>query len=180
MGARPEPPPLALARALGGDLAGLAWAIGGSLLAWRHGVDVAPSDLDILVAEADFDAVSARLRPRLQPRPVAVDPQYATRRFARWEDPIGRRLDLMAGLGIRRGCRCRFVEFRPETIAWTDGLPWMRAEDWVQIYRLLGRADAASRLHRRLRNPIRTACARATGGDQPRGSKPGKASRNAS
>ncbi len=180
MPGQPEPPPLALARAVAGELAGLAWAIGGSLLAWRHGVEVSPADLDIVVAEADFDAVSARLRRHMRVLPVGADPRYVTRRFARWEDPVGRRLDVMAGLGVRRGDHGDFVEFRPDATQWFGGLPWMPAEDWVRIYRLLGRPDAAARLQRCVSTFAWTVDPSAGGTDQPRGSKPGNARRNAS
>lgn len=143
--------PLRLAEALVPHLSGLRWAIGGSLLAWRWGLEVWPRDLDILLTAADFGPALEQLRARLHVLRIAPDPFYATRHFARLVDADGTQVDVMADLSVRRaGCVVSFP-FDPDSIIWRDGLPWMRPADWVRIYEMLGRAEQSGKLAEHLR-----------------------------
>ena len=177
------PAPLRLAEALAPHLSGLRWAIGGSLLAWRWGLDVQPRDLDILLAAADFGPALDRLRVRLHEQRIAPDPFYATRHFARLIDADGTQVDVMADLGVRRaGCVASFA-FDPDSIVWRDDLPWMRPADWVRIYELLGRTQQSGKLAEHLRRIQRAVVQprpvqRDPVARQLRGSKSSKARRN--
>ncbi|UTH72821.1 hypothetical protein [Chromobacterium sp. IIBBL 290-4] len=144
------PAPLLLARQLAPLLEGLEWAIGGSSLLWRLGLEPAPRDLDIVVSLECAGAAETILDGCLQrlPRPAHAD--YASEVFVRYRASSGVELDLMAGIAARReGALVRW-EFDPAKSCRQDALPFMPAEDWLDLYRLFDRPRRVEQLTRYL------------------------------
>ena len=141
-----QPGPLLVAREIAPVLADLQWAIGGSTLLFKLGLGEAPLDLDIVVIPEHFESTRHRLSSMLTLRPAAPHPTYASKHFARFLSATGIGVDVMAGIAIRSGSTLTSWDFDPQTVAHVDGLPWMRAEDWVCLYRLFGRHAQALQL----------------------------------
>ena len=140
------PPPVVVARELAPVLAGLQWAIGGSVLLWKLGLEVAPRDLDIMTSSDRFDDVAARITQQLGPgRPVA-HPVYRSRQYRRFTSAISS-VDLFAEVRIARSGSLVEWYFDPTSIHLDAGLPWMRASDWIDLYDLFGRPDRVAALH---------------------------------
>ena len=154
-----EPEPLRLARQLAPHLAGLHWGIGGSTLLHQLGLEAAPRDLDIVTTEADFAQVIDRLGHSAPWLGVATRPdhaEYASACFARFANQgavgghAGAAVDVMAGIAVRRGEHVLRFAFRPDTLRWEDGLPWMSACDWALLYQWFGRPEREAALRRYL------------------------------
>lgn len=125
---------------------GVTWAIGGSTLLARLGLEVSPRDLDLVVTEADFDTLYQRLAGVAQDQKLAPHPQFCTRRFARFACADGLEIDLMAGLGLRLEGGAFHWPFDAAARDVHDGLPWCYAEDWALLYRLMGRDTRRAQL----------------------------------
>jgi hypothetical protein len=136
------PAPLHLARNVLPLIANLQWAIGGSLLLYHLGLNVEPRDLDIVGTLEDFEQISARLASAFGQPSKTPHPSYVSIRFSRFQTESGVNLDLMAGVRVR-GIQGELIDwhFDPRTITHADGLPWMRATDWVDLYALFNRPD---------------------------------------
>lgn len=143
---RSVPAPLHLALSVAPLLAGYRWAIGGSLLLYRLGLEAAPKDLDLVVVSDDFDQARDRLATLLTPVATPWHPTYASARFVRFSSAQGTGLDLMADIGVLREGRRISWSFDPARIERQLGLPWMHAEDWVTLYQLFGHPAKAARL----------------------------------
>lgn len=141
------PPSVRLAHDIAPHLAGLRWAIGGSTLLWSLGLEPAPRDLDAFIVEQDFDEALSRLEPVLgsSHRPDG----FAASRVARFAASQGAEIDLVAGIAALTSqgvVRWPFDAATP--IQHRGGLPWMRAEDWLTLYRLFGRRHRVAQLER--------------------------------
>jgi hypothetical protein len=143
------PAPLQLARALAAPLAGLDWAIGGSTLLHRLGLEPAPADLDIVTTPEHFAQVRACLEARLGTAHRPAHPRWRTVHFARFDARVelsGAPVDVMAGIAVQRGESLERFVFDARRIDRVDGLPWMRAADWLVLYRLFDRAARVQQL----------------------------------
>jgi hypothetical protein len=100
------PPPVAIAQEIAPKLSGLPWAIGGSVLMWKLGLEPAPRDLDVMTDPEHFPRVSALIAEVCGLGRAASHPRYRSGFFRRF-----------------------------------DGLPWMRAQDWLVLYQLFGRPE---------------------------------------
>lgn len=141
--------PLDVARAVAPRLEGVPWAIGGSVLLRRLGLDVRPHDLDLVTTVAAFDAVAARLRERYG---AGTRPPHDTARsvgFVRFPRGAGPGIDLMAGVRTDVAAEEAW-DLDPAGIEQVDGLPWSSAADWLALYTRLGRGDRAAALRRHL------------------------------
>jgi hypothetical protein len=141
------PAPVHLAHVVAPRLAGLRWAIGGSTLLWSLGLEAAPQDLDVFVVEQDFDEALSRLEPVLggSHRPAG----FAAQRVARFAAPDRTEMDLVAGIAASTAQGVVHWSFDAATpIEHRGGLPWMRAEDWLTLYRLFGRPHRVAQLER--------------------------------
>ncbi|MGL4574686.1 MAG: hypothetical protein ACRCV9_07850, partial [Burkholderiaceae bacterium] len=76
------PAPLALAHHIAPTLNGLQWAIGGSVLLHRLGLEAAPRDLDIVTTDQDFAPLCAQLAQQLQRIERTPHPRYVSQHFA--------------------------------------------------------------------------------------------------
>jgi hypothetical protein len=50
-------------------------------------------------------------------------------------------LDTMAGIRVRTHSGYKTWEFNPHSIHAVDGLPWMRPEDWLDLYDMFDRPE---------------------------------------
>jgi hypothetical protein len=146
-----RPAPLSLAHEIAPLLVGLRWAIGGSVLLHRLGLEAAPRDLDVVTTPGDFEAVRTRLGSRLQQLNIAPHPRYASRQFARLASSTGIQIDLMADIAVHTQAGVQTWAFDAATIEQHDGLPWMRAADWLQLYNLFDRPQRVAQLAQYLR-----------------------------
>lgn len=139
------PAPMVLARQLAALLHKLEWGIGGSVLLWKLGLESAPRDLDIMTSSGHFEEASARIADLLGPGAAVPHPAYRSRFFARY---VGRTasVDLFADVRVQRANGPASWAFDPSSIELYDGLPWMRALDWLELYELFDRPDRVDAL----------------------------------
>ena len=148
----PLPPPRELAALLAAPLAGRCWAIGGSTLLHHLGLEPAPADLDLVTPPAHFEPIAAVLAARFGPGQRPAHPRYRSAHFLRF-DAGGVPLDLMAGIAVHTGGALVHWHFDPLHIDHADGLPWMRATDWLALYTLFDRPARARQLEAWLAAP---------------------------
>jgi hypothetical protein len=55
--------------------------------------------------------------------------------------PHGVTLDVMAGIRVRTGVGFKSWEFNPRSGVMTNGLPWMRPQDWLNLYEMFDRPE---------------------------------------
>jgi len=133
------PPPVRLALDLAPTLRGLDWGIGGSSLLWNLGLAEAPRDLDLVTTAAHFPEVRRLISLKLGEGSTTQHPVYRSRYFARFA-PMGPvSVDLFADVRVETSSGIAEWAFDPAVLELRDGLPWMRAEDWVQLYKLFDR-----------------------------------------
>jgi hypothetical protein len=134
-----RPPPLALAYSLAEKLEGLDWAIGGSTLLHRLGLEASPHDLDIVTTVDCFHELDERLFAFLGPGTRPAHASYHSRYFNQYPARDGAVAEVMAGIQvIHKGCLVAW-SFSVERIEYHDGLPWMQAPDWLDLYTLFDR-----------------------------------------
>ncbi len=141
-----QPGPLLLAREIAPLLTRLDWGIGGSTLLFKLGLIDSPRDLDLVVMPRHFESARSRLSSLLTLRPTAPHPTYVSKRFAHFLSATGVGVDVMASIAVRSESTLTTWDFDPRTLSHDDGLPWMRAEDWVYLYQLFGRHERARQL----------------------------------
>ena len=133
------PPPIRLAQDLAPSLRGLDWGIGGSSLLWNLGLADAPRDLDLVTTAEHFPEVRRLISLKLGEGADTPHPVYRSRYFARFA-PLGPvSVDLFAEVRVETSSGILEWAFDPAALELRDGLPWMRAEDWVQLYKLFNR-----------------------------------------
>ncbi len=144
------PAPITLAHSIAPLLAGLEWGIGGSVLMWTLGLEPAPRDLDVVTTVDDFDAIRDRVARRLGAPVDVPHSTYQSGCFARFaaNGPVS--MDLMADIRVRTPEGIIGWDFDPKSVTLRDGLPWMRPEDWVELYELFERPQRALALRRYL------------------------------
>jgi hypothetical protein len=141
-----SPPPLVLVQELAPLLAGLQWGIGGSLLLYNLKLVTDPHDLDIVTTPEDFPELQKRLTAFLGAS-IPIDHQtYASTHFSRFTSPHGVTLDLMAGIRVRTSAGFKSWEFNPRTVLIANGLPWMQAPDWLELYEMFDRPERVTLL----------------------------------
>lgn len=146
-----QPPPVVLAHELAPLLEGLTWGIGGSVLMWNLGLEPAPRDLDVVTTPDDFDAIRERVARRLGPPAEVPHSMYQSRCFARFAADGPASMDLMAGIQVKTARGLVSWAFDQTTLSVKDGLPWMRPEDWIELYELFDRPQRAMALRDHLR-----------------------------
>ncbi|MCT6698543.1 hypothetical protein [Rheinheimera sp. 4Y26] len=140
--------PFQLAQQLQPSLNGITFAIGGSLLLLELGLLNKARDLDLVCSLADFPQLKAALAASLSPVAVPPHPQYQTEAFARFVSKEGVEVDVMAGIRVQQSQQLRCWQFRPERLEWRHQLPWMLAEDWLELYQLFQRPKRVQLLQR--------------------------------
>ncbi len=131
-------------------LRALPWAVGGSVLLRRLGLDVRPNDLDLVTTVERFDEVAAVLADALGPGDRPAHDTHRSHRFLRFSLGQGPCVDLMAGVRAHEGSSVDEWHHDPATVTHLGGVPWSSAEDWVTLYSLLGRTERAEALRRHL------------------------------
>ncbi|MCF4008848.1 hypothetical protein [Rheinheimera sp. UJ63] len=132
-------------------LSAYPFGVGGSCLLWQLGLDVQPTDIDLVCTEADFAAISALLtHAGYQAQSIKSDPMYATAKFNHFRHIEGRSVDLMAGIAVRKDNVISRFAFHPERCRWQDGICWMPPADWLHIYQLFGRSERVAQLRQYL------------------------------
>lgn len=139
-------PPLLLASELAPLLADLNWGIGGSLLLYHLKLVTDPQDLDIVTTPEEFPALTKRLFSILGPATQVDHPTYASTHFSRFTSRHGVTLDVMAGIRVRTSTGFKSWEFNPRTLITANGLPWMQAQDWLDVYELFDRPERVTLL----------------------------------
>jgi len=134
-----HPPPVRLAQDLAPTLRGLDWGIGGSSLLWKLGLSREPRDLDLVTTAAHFPEVRRLISLTLGEGSNTPHPVYRSRHFARFASAGPVAVDLFAQVRVETPRGMVEWTFDPATLELRDGLPWMRAEDWVQLYTLFDR-----------------------------------------
>jgi hypothetical protein len=123
------------------------FGIGGSCLLWHLGLDVQPADIDIVCAEPHFSAIADVLRAQgYQLQFVPPHPGYATAYFAHFTRPDSHSVDLMAGIAVRQQGKVAEWTFNPQRCHWQQGICWMPAADWLQLYQLFDRPQRVAQL----------------------------------
>jgi hypothetical protein len=144
------PAPVTLARSIAPLLAGLEWGIGGSVLMWSLGLEPAPRDLDVVTTAECFNGIRERIARQLGPPIDVPHSTYQSGCFARFAASGPVSLDLMADIRVRTAQEIIGWRFDPKSVTFRDGLPWMRPEDWVELYELFERPQRALALRRYL------------------------------
>jgi hypothetical protein len=70
----------------------------------------------------------------------------ASTHFSRFTSALGVNLDLMAGIRVRTSTGFKFFEFNPRTLLMANGLPWMRPQDWLDLYEMFDRPERVTLL----------------------------------
>lgn len=127
-------------------LSDCTWAIGGSTLLHHHGIEPAPSDLDIVVVERDFDECTKQLMDLFVQIENVEHSRYASKRFARFRGNNLPQVDLMAGISVRDSDGLKEWVFNPAHITHAGGLPWMSLTDWICLYKLFNRPKRVAQI----------------------------------
>ena len=140
---RPEqdPLPLSLAQELAPLLTDLHWGIGGSLLLWKLGLEARPNDLDIMTSAEDFDSIRERISQKLGEGVRTPHPSFRSSYFARFESRGPASVDLFADVRVARSDKLESWNFNPQHVEYWQGLPWMLAKEWLELYRLFDRPE---------------------------------------
>jgi hypothetical protein len=134
------PPPVALAQEIAPKLSGLPWAIGGSVLMWKLGLEPAPHDLDVMTDAEHFPRASALIAEVCGLGRAVSHPRYRSGFFRRFDGHVAS-VDLMADVKVQTANGLVSWEFDPAAIVIDGGLPWMRAQDWLVLYQLFDRPE---------------------------------------
>jgi 3-isopropylmalate dehydratase small subunit len=140
----------ALAEQLSELLLGTEFGIGGSCLLQQLGLEVTPRDVDIICSEADYATIFQRLSTRLSAITLPAHPEYCSKHFQRFVSDKGVGVDLMAGVAVARQGRKISFSFDPSRTQMQQGIRWMLAEDWLQLYQLFNRPQRVQQLTRLL------------------------------
>ena len=119
------------------------FGVGGSLLLTELGLLQHARDLDLVCAAEDFVSIIKALQssgnPILRQLTVPPHPLYQSEFFARFVDPAGTEIDVMANIRVHQteGMLCwRFDETQLQVRRF---IPWMSAAQWLELYQLFQR-----------------------------------------
>jgi hypothetical protein len=110
---------------------------------WSLGLEPAPRDLDVVTTPGDFDEIRERVTRQLGPPADVPHSTYQSGCFARFAASGPVSMDLMADIRVRTTQGIAGWDFDPTSVTVRDGLPWMRPEDWVELYELFERPRRA-------------------------------------
>lgn len=116
------------------------WGIGGSCLLRKLGLVTTHRDIDIVCSAVAFQQLQDRCSALgWEPLVIPSHPQLQSDHFARWRLTDGSVIEWMAGIKVvRDGVERRWC-FSPHQLTVEQGLPWMRAADWLTLYQLFDR-----------------------------------------
>jgi hypothetical protein len=110
---------------------------------WKLGLEAAPRDLDVVSTSGDFAAICERISKRLGPAASIPHATYQSKHFARFASNGPVSMDVFADVNVRTPQGNLSWAFDPASVMVKDGLPWMRASDWVDLYTLFDRPQRA-------------------------------------
>ncbi|MBU2180729.1 MAG: hypothetical protein KJ930_14985 [Gammaproteobacteria bacterium] len=133
-------PPFTLIKRLLPALQKYRFGVGGSLLLCELGLLSQARDLDLVCVADDFQQVAAAIAVFLRPLKVSPHPLYHSRHFARFTAEDGTELDLMAGICVQATPQIEW-QFDPSQLQWRHEVPWMTAQQWLELYQLFQRPE---------------------------------------
>lgn len=133
-------------------LKGYRYGVGGSLLLTDLGLLEHARDLDLVCVAEDFAAISLALAALNNPQiwPVAVPPHpcYQSEYFTRFSTSDGTEIDLMANIRVQQSDLQIPWHFDLSQRQFRDDIPWMSAEQWLELYQLFQRPERVTLLQR--------------------------------
>jgi len=121
------------------SLRGYRIGVGGSLLLCELGLLHQARDLDLVCAAADFEQLTSVLNCTLRQVAVAPHPRYQSRCFACFVAADGTQLDLMADIAVLDAGEYISWSFDESQLQIRQGIPWMSAQQWLELYQLFQR-----------------------------------------
>ncbi|MCC5891758.1 MAG: hypothetical protein JJU47_03920 [Exiguobacterium sp.] len=121
-------------------LNGIACRIGGSTLLRHHGLVETANDLDVFVEPDQFERLDNVLRRAGEKLDSTPHPDYMTTYFGEYVFE-GVDIDVMASFRMK----CTDGIYTHPFMEPQDG--WMRLEEWVVLYTVMGRAEKVDLLH---------------------------------
>jgi hypothetical protein len=145
-------PPFILLQQLLPILRPFRFGVGGSLLLTELGLLQHARDLDLVCVAEDFAALSQALRDSIEPllQQVAVQPHplYQSQFFARFVDPAGTEIDVMANIRVQKANKIQECRFDAAQIQLRHTIPWMSAAQWLELYQLFQRPERVALLQK--------------------------------
>lgn len=141
-------PAFSLLKQLLPSLQGYRFGVGGSLLLCELGLLSQARDLDLVCVAADFAQITSVLNRTLRPITVAPHPYYQSRCFACFVATDGTQLDLMADIAIVQADQYISWQFEESQLQIRQGIPWMSAEQWLELYQLFQRPQRVALLQK--------------------------------
>lgn len=145
-------PPFILLQQLLPILRPFRFGVGGSLLLTELGLLQHARDLDLVCVAEDFAALSQALRDSVEPllQQVAVQPHplYQSQFFARFVDPAGTEIDVMANISVQKANKIQEWRFDAAQIQLRHTIPWMSAAQWLELYQLFQRPERVALLQK--------------------------------
>ncbi|MGP4079839.1 hypothetical protein ACTWQL_07965 [Pseudalkalibacillus sp. R45] len=113
------------------------WGIGGSHVLYEHGLDIRPSDVDLVIAGEDSEKAKDVLDRIAEKLPSETKPPYKTKHFNTYLIE-GVSIDFMAGFAVLHDSGVYELIFDQQSIAYHDeNIPYTSLEDWFVLYHLI-------------------------------------------
>ena len=144
-------PAFMLLRQLLPEIRHCRFGVGGSLLLCELGLLNQARDVYLVCAASDFNSISAMLSRTLRQIAVAPHPRYQSRYFACFVAADGTQLDLMADIAVLDAGEHISWTFDETQLQIRQGIPWMSAQQWLELYRLFQRPQRVALLQQLLR-----------------------------
>jgi hypothetical protein len=141
-------PAFTLLKQLLPKLQGYRFGVGGSLLLCELGLLSQARDVDLVCVAADFAQISSELSRTLRPVEVAPHPYYQSRCFASFVAADGTQLDLMADIAVVQAEQRISWQFDQVQLQIRQGIPWMSAAQWLELYQLFQRPQRVALLQK--------------------------------
>jgi hypothetical protein len=126
------------------------FGVGGSLLLAELGLLQQVRDLDLVCVAEDFERLTQALRdsrePVLQQVTVPPHPLYQSEFFARFVDPAGTEIDVMANIRVKQPDKMQEWRFDESQLQLRHTIPWMSATQWIELYQLFQRPERVAML----------------------------------
>lgn len=126
------------------------FGVGGSLLLTELGLLQHARDLDLVCAAEDFVSIIKALQssgnPILRQLTVPPHPLYQSEFFARFVDPSGTEIDVMANIRVQQTEGMLYWPFDETQLQVRRFIPWMSASQWLELYQLFQRPQRAALL----------------------------------
>lgn len=126
------------------------FGVGGSLLLTELGLLQHARDLDLVCTEEDFKPIIQTLcssvNPILRQVPVPPHPLYQSEYFARFVDPNGTEIDVMANIRVQQADTILSWQFDETQLQVRHSIPWMSAQQWLELYQLFQRLQRVALL----------------------------------